>query len=205
MVQVLYYALAIIFMPTKWNKLKSTLSCFALTTATVVSVMFWGLYFYDKEVLMAKETFDIMPVWLMHVTHSLVGVTAILDVIISRPKPVPVMRSLSLVVLYYLGYVVLTEYLIAKEKYYVYPLIKMFSDVARYQFYGVVFIGILLVFLVSVFTIKFSSMESKRKSKKDKSRNKKPQQHQKPSQQAQKHSTVTNANAKNKKKPNKQE
>nr|CDS30528.1 expressed protein [Hymenolepis microstoma] len=131
--------------------------------------------------------------------------TAILDVIISRPKPVPVVKCLSLVVMYYLGYAVFTEYLIAKEKYYVYPLIKMFSDVARYQFYGVVLIGVLLVFLVSVFTIKFSSMETKRKSKKDKSKSKKPQQHQKPSQQAQKHSTITNANAKNRKKPNKQD
>lgn len=70
---------------------------------------------------------------------------------------------------------------------------RMFSDVERYQFYGVVLVGILLVFLVSVYIIRFSSIETKRKSKKDKVKSKKPQQQQ-PSQQARKHSPATNAN-----------
>ncbi|KAM3173470.1 hypothetical protein ACTXT7_012439 [Hymenolepis weldensis] len=204
LVQILYFALAILLMPTKCYKLKSTLSCFALTTATVVSVMTWGIYFYNKELIMTKEAFEIIPMWFMHVTHSLVSATAIFDILISRPKSVPFIRSLLLVILYYLGYAAYTEYLIYKEKYYVYPLIRMLSDVERFQFYGVALVGILLVFLVSVFIIKFSSTETKRKSKKDKVKSKKPQQQQ-PSQQARKHSPATSANAKHRKKQNKQE
>lgn len=69
--QVLYFALAILLMPTKCYKLKSALSCFALTTATVVSVMTWGLYFYNKELLMTKETLEAIPMWFMHVTVGL--------------------------------------------------------------------------------------------------------------------------------------
>ncbi|VDL20682.1 unnamed protein product [Hymenolepis diminuta] len=204
LVQILYFALAILLMPTKCYKLKSALSCFALTTATVVSVMTWGLYFYDRELLMTKETFEAIPTWFMQVSHSLVSATAIFDILISRPKSVPFIRSLLLVVLYYLGYAAYTEYLIYKEKYYVYPLMRIFSDVERYQFYGAVLVGIFLVFLVSVYVIRFSSIETKRKSKKEKVKSKKPQQQQL-SQQARKHSPAANANAKNRKKQNKQE
>lgn len=81
-----------------------------------------------------------------------------------------------------------TEYLIREKKIYVYPLMRMFSEVGRYLFYGAAFLVIFVIFIMSLLLIKFSSVGAKQKPKKDKVKNKKPQQQNQQHQQAQKHS-----------------
>ncbi|KAM7532947.1 hypothetical protein Aperf_G00000126600 [Anoplocephala perfoliata] len=193
-------------MPVNCNKTKSVLSCLALTTSSVVTILFWGLYFYNKLLLGPNEIIDKFPLWFVHSAHTFVSATALLDVLIARPKSVPFAKGLLSVAAFYLGYAVYTEYLIFKKEIYAYPLLKVFSTVGRYQFYGIVLLGVFLVFMMSTLVIKLVSVEAKRKPKKDKdkNRNKKPQQQNQQHQQAQKHSPAQNANVK-KKKQNKQD
>ncbi len=65
------------------------------------------------------------------------------------------------------------EYLIKKQNTYVYPILRAFDEAGRYKFYGVVAVGILFIFVLSVLLIKVISGDRKRKSKKEKSKNKK--------------------------------
>ncbi|KAM7533489.1 hypothetical protein Aperf_G00000126589 [Anoplocephala perfoliata] len=147
------------------DKTKSAFSCLALTTSTSVTIMFWGFYFYDRGLLARKEDLDALPMWFIHATHSLVSVTALADILIAPPKPVPRLISLLSVIAFYLGYVLYTEYLITVKKIYAYPLFQMFSEVGRYQFYGIVFVCIFIVFSMFVLLIQFLSTETKQKPK----------------------------------------
>ncbi|VDK33246.1 unnamed protein product [Taenia asiatica] len=185
LLHILYYALAILLMPTRWHKLKSILSCIALTTSTVVSVLFWGIDYFDRTLLMELKDIEFLPTWFIHVTHTVISVTALFDVLFSRPHPVPLWKSFIMVLSYYLGYALYVEYLIYRHRVYAYPLLKTFTVTGRYQFYGAVFCITLLVFLVSCLFIRAVSSYRHHKPKKDKAKNKKPQ-HQQQQQQPQK-------------------
>ncbi|EUB59548.1 hypothetical protein EGR_05575 [Echinococcus granulosus] len=190
LLHVLYYALAILLMPTRCNKVKSVLSCLALTTATVVSVMFWGIDYFDRSLLMDLKTIEFIPSWFIHATHTFISITALFDVLLSRPHPVPLWKSFLIVFSYFLGYTLYTEYLIYKHGFHPYPMLKLFTVTGRYQFYGVAFCIAFLVFLVSSLVIRLASSDYHRKPKRDKAKNKKPQQqpqhhqHQQPQKQS---------------------
>uniref|UniRef100_A0A0X3PW18 FAR-17a/AIG1-like protein n=1 Tax=Schistocephalus solidus TaxID=70667 RepID=A0A0X3PW18_SCHSO len=174
LVQVVYFFLALLLMPTKCVKVKSMLACVAATTGTVVSVTFWSIYFRDINLLANVETMRDYPVWHMHVTHSLVALTAILDIILSRPTSLPYFRTLLLLLVYYGGYALYTEWIISTQKAYAYPMLKALSTSGRIRLYGIVCAGALIVFLACSLFIKVLSVGQRRKTKKEKVRNKKP-------------------------------
>ncbi|BHF81617.1 hypothetical protein SprV_0802474900 [Sparganum proliferum] len=126
--------------------------------------MFWAIYFRDVNLLADIEAMRNYPTWHMHVTHTLVALTAILDISLSRPTSLP----------YFGTGMVLTEWLINTQKVYVYPVLKVFSTNGRYQFYGVVFAIACIVFLACALLIKLLSGQ-RRKTKKEKVKNRKPE------------------------------
>ncbi len=65
--QIIYFALVILLMPMRFNKCKGALAAFALTTTTVVSALFWAIYFQDKHMIGNEEMMKAYPPWLMHV------------------------------------------------------------------------------------------------------------------------------------------
>ncbi|KAL5104022.1 hypothetical protein TcWFU_010291 [Taenia crassiceps] len=126
------------------------------------------------------------------------SITALFDVLFSRPHPVPLWKSFLMVLAYYLGYALYVEYLIHGYQLYAYPLLKMFTVTGRYQFYGAVFCITFLVFLVSCLFIRVVSGYRQSKPKRDKAKNKK-SQHQLQQQQPQKSSPTPPISAKKKK------
>ncbi|VDM31841.1 unnamed protein product [Hydatigera taeniaeformis] len=184
LLHVLYYALAVLLIPTRYNKLKSILSCVALTTSTVVSVLFWGIDYFDRSLLIESKELENLPSWYLHVTHTVISLTAMLDVLFSRPQPVPLWKAFTMILTYYLGYVSYVEYLIYGHRIYPYPLLRQFTFTGRYQFYGVVICVIILVFVVSCLFIRAVSCYRHSKPRRDKSKNKK-SQHQQQHQQHQ--------------------
>nr|VZI54451.1 unnamed protein product [Spirometra erinaceieuropaei] len=51
--------------------------------------MFWAIYFRDVNLLADTEAMRTYPAWHMHVTHTLVALTAVLDIALSRPTSLP--------------------------------------------------------------------------------------------------------------------
>uniref|UniRef100_A0A5K3EVT7 TLC domain-containing protein n=1 Tax=Mesocestoides corti TaxID=53468 RepID=A0A5K3EVT7_MESCO len=175
LLQILYYALAII-LPSKCGKFKSSMACLSLTASASVSVVFWALYFIDASLVIREEYLKIYPRWHMHVTHSLMTISILFDIICSRLPRVPFIKTLFLVFGYFGGYAAYTEFLITKQNFYTYPILRNFDVRGRYYFYAVNLSVVLIVFLLSVMIIRVGSTEQKRKTKKDKTKNKKNQQ-----------------------------
>ncbi|VDD74652.1 unnamed protein product [Mesocestoides corti] len=103
-------------------------------------------------------------------------ISILFDIICSRLPRVPFIKTLFLVFGYFGGYAAYTEFLITKQNFYTYPILRNFDVRGRYYFYAVNLSVVLIVFLLSVMIIRVGSTEQKRKTKKDKTKNKKNQQ-----------------------------
>jgi len=179
LLQAIYFAFALILMPTNFRRLKSSLSALALTTSIMVSAMFWVFMYLDSGLIFKKEEFAVYPSWHMHVTHSLVTVTALFDVLLGRPSSLPFLKSSLLPILFYGSYVAYTEFIIKTMNIHAYPFFKSLGQHGRFQLYGCVAIALVFVHCVAALVIKLTSVSEKpKKTKKGKKTNNQQQQQQ---------------------------
>lgn len=63
---MMYFALSILIMPTRFDKCKSALAAFTLTTTMVVAGLFWALFYIDKYAIANEDVMKQYPTWVMH-------------------------------------------------------------------------------------------------------------------------------------------
>ncbi|KFQ34135.1 Androgen-dependent TFPI-regulating protein [Merops nubicus] len=111
-------------------------SVLAFPVSTFVSISFWTLYTYNRELVYPKSLDGIIPLWLNHAMHTAVLPFAVLE-ILAMPHRYPAKRKglvlLGLVAFLYISWV-LWIYSVTGE--WVYPLFALFSPAGLAAFFA---------------------------------------------------------------------
>ncbi|XP_010571519.1 androgen-dependent TFPI-regulating protein isoform X1 [Haliaeetus albicilla] len=111
-------------------------SVLAFPVSTFVSISFWTLYTYNRELVYPKSLDGIIPLWLNHAMHTAVLPLAVLE-ILATPHRYPAKKKglilLGFVTFLYISWV-LWIYSVTGE--WVYPLFALFSPAGLAAFFA---------------------------------------------------------------------
>jgi hypothetical protein len=140
-------------LPLAYLQLHELLFSFALFFAVTVTSIFWGLFFYDRELIFPRAF--VFPALLNHIQHTLPTVLLVIELITFHRRPltayhaftsIPHSRELGLVFASLATYLALTAALYAKAGRWPYPFMSGFS-VSTFAVFSIV--GVVTALLLS--------------------------------------------------------
>ncbi|XP_011155289.2 androgen-induced gene 1 protein isoform X2 [Harpegnathos saltator] len=108
--------------------------------AMFVGVIFWGLMFIDRELVLPKVLDPYFPRWLNHLMHTMIIVTTVLEMIVAPRQYPKRSRNLGILTGFMLMYLVWIHVIYFKSGIWVYPVMEVLTLPLR-----IVFIAMLLV------------------------------------------------------------
>ncbi|XP_039713475.1 androgen-dependent TFPI-regulating protein [Pteropus medius] len=112
----------------------------AFPVSTVVFLLFWIFFLYDREVVYPKYLDDIFPVWLNHAMHTCVLPSSLIEVIF-RPYCYPLKKKgLSILTVAFLAYISRILWIYSQTGTWVYPVFAKFSPVGIAVFFSLSYI-----------------------------------------------------------------
>ncbi|KAK2530475.1 Adtrp [Columba livia] len=111
-------------------------SVLAFPVSTFVSISFWILYTYNRELVYPKSLDGVIPLWLNHAMHTAVLPIAVLEILVT-PHRYPAKKKglilLGCVFLLYISWVLWIYYVTGE---WVYPLFALFNPAGLVAFFA---------------------------------------------------------------------
>ncbi|XP_049872016.1 androgen-dependent TFPI-regulating protein-like [Pectinophora gossypiella] len=107
--------------------IKDTLFSLALPLALLVGMCFWGVYAYDKDVILPENIRKALPTWMNHSMHTTIVFFIILELFLSPITYPTKIVGLSLGVTFALSYISLLVVCYIKAGTLIYPFLDMMS------------------------------------------------------------------------------
>ncbi|KAK4467971.1 hypothetical protein MN116_000241, partial [Schistosoma mekongi] len=104
--QIIYYALATPLQYSKKLRMHSALYALAFTANLIVCIMFWAMFFIDKNLLVDESKLKLVPWWYNHACHTVGTPAIIFDAILRKPIIVPMKNAILLSLVYFGGYII---------------------------------------------------------------------------------------------------
>lgn len=152
MIQVMYYAIALLCDFVSSSKLKSFRNSFfaslAWPLALETSFMYWTMRTIDRELVFPKALDAFFPTWLDFILHTNVTVSVVLEMILNDiryPKRKTSIRGLVVFLLGYLGWLYVIK---SKTGKWVYGILAVLTGPQRIGFFiaaGLVSIGLYFI------------------------------------------------------------
>ncbi|VVC93203.1 unnamed protein product [Leptidea sinapis] len=122
--------------PPTVRKIKDALFSLAFPLAIYVSVAFWSIYYWDKELIFPEHVRKAFPVWLNHVMHTVVSVFMIVEMLTSYKTYPSRLLGYTLMSCVVLPYIALLFILYGQTGLWVYPLFAYMNWAGRIVFMG---------------------------------------------------------------------
>lgn len=158
--QLIYYCLAVVndlvgsstFVKREVTRLQRLRDVFftaiALPVALLVSIMFWGVYAVDRELVFPAILDAHYPAWLNHGVHTMPLLIGLLEVLLERHNYACNRLSVGLLVGFLAAYLGWTLHLALVENLWVYGILRVLSWPMRIAFMsGNLLVGVALFFL----------------------------------------------------------
>jgi len=117
----------------------------AFPLATFVSITFWAIYAYDRELIFPKSIEPYYPQWLNQVTHTLIVPINIVEAYLVYHQQPSRRRGLTILLSFIGVYLAWVLYIGLYIDYWVYPILDVLSWPGRVGF----FVGSTLIFLAA--------------------------------------------------------
>ncbi|KAK4053440.1 hypothetical protein OIV83_001606 [Microbotryomycetes sp. JL201] len=118
-----------------FDTIKTSLSVLAVPVEGLVSVLYWGMQFYDPKLLTPPGTMFKIPLFLDISIHALPALFLWIDFLVFSPRMSKSVNPLLISALGTLAYTTWMEYAAAQNKHFPYPFLDHMPPVARSLFY----------------------------------------------------------------------
>uniref|UniRef100_A0A0K0DV73 FAR-17a/AIG1-like protein n=1 Tax=Strongyloides stercoralis TaxID=6248 RepID=A0A0K0DV73_STRER len=96
--------------------------------AILTSVMFWGLYIINPELVMPSWVYQQIPKWINHVTHTYPIITVTLEIILTKHEiPSSMKKATLLTMTAFIGYILILVHFYLKYNVWLYPIFHYIS------------------------------------------------------------------------------
>jgi len=119
----------------------------SLSYGPIVASLFWSLYLIDRRLVFPKELDPIIPPFVNHLLHTLVGITPIINELITYNE-----RKSNHFLLFFFTFAAYLFQLLFFGYYlefWIYPIFEVLSDVGRFVFLGFCICLGILVYLIN--------------------------------------------------------
>ncbi|XP_063838989.1 androgen-dependent TFPI-regulating protein-like [Ostrinia nubilalis] len=130
------------------RRIKDIAFAMAFTIAVYVSTSFWGIYYYDKELIFPDRLEKVFPVWLNHTMHTFVAAFILIELLVTKRSYPTRKVGLTCVTLVVIGYITWMHVLHARTGAWVYPIFEVLNLPMR-----VVFLSFSVVFTVTFYLL----------------------------------------------------
>lgn len=110
-------------------------STLAFPLSLHVTIVFWSLYFYDRESVLPERFQDIFPSWLNHVVHTNITIFILIELVIlyrKYPKRQTSLLTLAAFLIAYLIWMFITRHFAGK---WAYPILDELSHIEMVGFF----------------------------------------------------------------------
>ncbi|CEF70074.1 FAR-17a/AIG1-like protein family-containing protein [Strongyloides ratti] len=98
--------------------------------AILTSLMFWGLYIINPELVMPSWAYQQIPGWINHVTHTYPFITVILEIILTKHEIPSSMKKATLLTLTaFTGYILILVHFYLTYNVWLYPIFHYISTI----------------------------------------------------------------------------
>ncbi|XP_050685492.1 androgen-dependent TFPI-regulating protein-like [Leptidea sinapis] len=122
--------------PPTIRKIKDALFSLAFPLAIYVTVAFWSIYLWDKELIFPEHVRKAFPVWLNHAMHTMVSVFMIVEMLTSYKTYPSRLLGYTLMSCVVLPYIALLFILYGQTGLWVYPVFAYMNWAGRIVFMG---------------------------------------------------------------------
>jgi hypothetical protein len=110
-------------------------SSFAFPLSFFVSVMFWGIYFFDRDSIAPKEYEPFFPVWLNHFIHTDIVIFVLIELFILHRTYPKITASLIGLFTFVLSYVLWIHIVYWETEVWVYPILDKMNTAEKIGFW----------------------------------------------------------------------
>ncbi len=113
----------------------------------VVTILFWGIYIIDRELIFPKELDEFIPAALVHYAHTAILITALIELVLVFHRFPSNMVGIGMMFTYSTAYIIWIVWNFTVTKTWVYPFIdKMPLPVITVFFAGCFFFNVAVYF-----------------------------------------------------------
>jgi hypothetical protein len=116
--------------------LKDTLFGLAFSLAVFVSSSFWGIYYFDKDLIFPEPIERIFPRWLNHAMHTLIAVFIIFELLFTNKNYPPRKVGLAVSTCFFVSYLIWINILYTRTGAWSYPILRVLNFPARIVFFA---------------------------------------------------------------------
>ncbi|XP_013908023.1 PREDICTED: androgen-dependent TFPI-regulating protein isoform X1 [Thamnophis sirtalis] len=126
-------------------------SSLVFPVATFVFATFWSIYLYDRNLVYPKYLDSIVPEWINHGMHTLVFLLVLVEMFVIPHKYPAVGKSLTILGMAALAYLLWIFYFFAKTGKWLYPIFKFLSPVGMIAFAGIAVVTLFFYYMLGRF------------------------------------------------------
>ncbi|XP_034285029.1 androgen-dependent TFPI-regulating protein [Pantherophis guttatus] len=160
--QAFFYAISLLtsaFILMKKRRIATTMISFkdlifsslVFPLSTFVFATFWSMYLYDRNLIYPKYMDSIIPEWINHGMHTLVFLLALVEMFVIPHQYPSVGKSLSILGVLILAYLLWILYFFAKTGKWLYPIFKFLSPLGMIVFSGIAAVTIFFYYILGRF------------------------------------------------------
>ncbi|XP_063154964.1 androgen-dependent TFPI-regulating protein [Candoia aspera] len=123
----------------------------AFPTSTFVFAFFWGIYFYDRELVYPTYVEPFIPKWMNYGMHTVILPLVLLEIFVTPQRYPSMGKSLVILGAAALCYQVWILYIYAKTEKWVYPVFEILSPLSKIVFGGIAAIILFFCYMIGRF------------------------------------------------------
>ncbi|XP_058031627.1 androgen-dependent TFPI-regulating protein [Ahaetulla prasina] len=160
--QVIFYAISLLtsaFILMKKRRIATTMTSFkdlifsslVFPLSTFVFTTFWSLYLYDRNLIYPKYMDSVIPEWVNHGMHTLVFLLTLVEIFVVPHQYPSVGKSLSILGMIALTYLLWIFYFFAKTGKWLYPIFRFLSPLGMIVFSGIAAVALFFYYMLGRF------------------------------------------------------